>query len=90
MVLQVMESATQATHAHTHTHSLAHRRMHTHIHPAESTPVLHMNDITVKFSGEVFFFFLAVGEDEVERSAMKGENISQITSRFSHPPGQTT
>lgn len=56
MVLQVMESATQATHAHTYTHTVAHRRMHTHIHPAESTPVLHMNDITVKFSGEVFFF----------------------------------
>lgn len=57
MVLQVMESATQATHAHAHTHTVAHRRMHTHIHPAESTPVLHMNDITVKFSGEVFFFW---------------------------------
>lgn len=47
MVLQVMESATQAT------HTLAHRRMHTHS-LAKSMPVLHMNDITVKFSGEVF------------------------------------
>lgn len=60
------------------------RRMHTHS-PAESTPVLHMNDITVKFSGEVW----AVGEDGGQgggEERCERENISQITSRFSHPP----
>lgn len=60
------------------------RRMHTHS-PAESTPVLHVNDITVKFSGEVW----AVGEDGGQgggEERCERENISQITSRFSHPP----
>lgn len=72
----ISHSSNTCTHTHTQTYT------------AKSTPVLHMNDITVKFSGESFFF-RRLGRTEGGRGGKKRherENISQITSRFSHPP----
>lgn len=70
MVLQVMESATQATHVRSHTHTLAGRHIHAYS-PAKSTPVLHMNDITVKF-------LVGLGRMEgnvVEHCSVKGKTL---------------
>lgn len=70
------------------------QRRHTHTHSAaESTPALHMNDITVKFSGEVWVFVEDGGlvvVVVVERSAVKGKTLVKSLPASVTRPSQTT
>lgn len=65
------------------------RHMHTHS-AAESTPALHMNDITVKFSGEVWVVVEDGGVVAVERSAVKGKTLVKSLPASVTRPSRTT